>query len=83
MSTATRTPALEGDSGPVQVQYITDERGNRLKVILSHDDFEGMLDRLEEINDIRTILAARGERTGRRAADVFAEIERERGWNTK
>ena len=37
----------------IEVQYITDEEGNRLRVILSNDDWELLLDQLGDLWDLR------------------------------
>jgi len=34
-------------------QYITDEKGNKISVVLPIKDFEAMLEQLEELEDIR------------------------------
>lgn len=34
-------------------QYITDNKGNKLSVILPLEDYEKMVDELEELEDIR------------------------------
>jgi len=66
------------------VQYVTDEDGNRVSVVLSVADFEQLLDDLEEVYDARAYHAAKAE--GGEAIPweiVKAEIERERGWPTE
>ena len=65
----------------IPVKYLTDEDGKRVGVLLVPDDWEHLLDELEELWDTRAYLDAKAESgEGRLAADVFAEIERERGW---
>ena len=68
----------------IPVKYLTDEDGKRVGVLLLPEDWEHLLDELEELWDTRAYLdgkAAGGG--GRPAAEVFADIERERGWTIK
>ena len=87
MTTATATRLDEASDDPfegwrhIPVKYLTDEDGKRVGVLLMPDDWEHLLDELEELWDTRAYLDAKAESgEGRLAADVFAEIERERGW---
>jgi PHD/YefM family antitoxin component YafN of YafNO toxin-antitoxin module len=40
-------------------RYITDSEGNRLGVLLSLEEYQYLLDELEELNDIRAYDAAK------------------------
>jgi hypothetical protein len=83
---ADETAPLEPNTWRISVQYVTDEEGNRTHVVIPNDQFEKLLDDLEDLWDIRAFEAARREsngQPGRPAAEVFAEIERERGWTTQ
>lgn len=44
---------------PIHPQYIIDENQNRKAVVLSWDDWERIMDELEELDDIRTYDAAK------------------------
>ncbi len=91
----------QGEASPnseprrLAVQYLTDEGGNRVSVVLSVADFEQLLDDLEEVYDARAYNAGKAEggepvpwetvkaeHRGERPLDeVLAEIERDRGWH--
>ena len=43
----------------LQEQYLTDREGNRVKVVLDMDQFQQMLEELEELDDIRAYDAAK------------------------
>jgi len=43
----------------VRERYITDSEGNRLGVLLSLEEYQHLLDELEELNDIRAYNAAK------------------------
>lgn len=43
----------------LQEQYLTDREGNRVKVVLDMEQFQQMLEKLEELDDIRTYDAAK------------------------
>ena len=67
MTTATATRADEANDGPfegwrhIPVKYLTDEDGQRVGVLLSSEDWEHLLDELEELWDTRAYLAAKAE----------------------
>ncbi len=42
----------------LQEQYLTDREGNRVKVVLDMEQFQQMLEELEELDDIRAYDAA-------------------------
>ncbi len=71
-----------GEPRRLAVQYVTDEEGNRVSVVLSVADFERLLDDLEEVYDARAYNAAKAEGgEARPLEEVLAEIEQERGWH--
>ena len=80
MSTvATSRAEAEIESGAphrIAVEYLTDEDGNRLKVIISESDFELMLDDLEELWLTRAYQRAKAECAGEPGIP-WEEIERE------
>jgi hypothetical protein len=43
----------------LQEQYLTDREGNRVKVVLDMEQFQQMLEELEELDDIRAYDAAK------------------------
>lgn len=43
----------------VRERYITDSEGNRLGVVLSLEEYQHLLDELEELNEIRAYDAAK------------------------
>ncbi len=43
----------------VRERYITDSEGNRLGVLLSLEEYQHLLDELEELNEIRAYDAAK------------------------
>ena len=43
----------------LQEQYLTDREGNRVKVVLDMDQFQQILEELEELDDIRAYDAAK------------------------
>ena len=58
----------------ISVQYITDEDGNRTHVIIPDDQFEALLDELEDLWDFRRLEAAEKERgQGRPLTEILAE----------
>jgi len=61
-------------------QYITDNKGNKLSVILPLRDYEKMVDELEELEDIRLYDEAKKNDTGERIPmeEVFKMIEAKR-----
>jgi hypothetical protein len=59
------------------MQYITDQRGTNISVILPIRDYERMVEELEELEDIRLYEEAKKEDDGEYipAEDVFRSIE--------
>jgi hypothetical protein len=49
---------LEPNTWRISVQYVTDEEGNRTHVVIPNDQFEKLLDDLEDLWDIRALEAA-------------------------
>ncbi len=49
-----------------QPKFIVDEVGNRLFAILPIDDYNEMIEELEELEDLRLYLEAKKEDTGQR-----------------
>lgn len=63
-------------------QYITDEEGRKIGVILPLETYNRMLKDLEEQEDIRLYRAAKNEKqTFFEAEEVFKDIEESRGEN--
>ncbi len=52
--------------GAQKQQYITDDRGNKLAVILPIKEYQKMLEELEELEDIRLYDEAKKEDDGKR-----------------
>jgi len=62
-----------------QKQYITDINGNKISVILSINDYEKMLQELEELDDIRIYDEIKNSKQEHLTAqDVFNSIEAKR-----
>lgn len=60
-------------------QYITDNKGNKLSVVLSVEEFKSILKELEDLEDIRLYNEAKKERQMFISAEqAFEEIENER-----
>lgn len=65
-------------------QYLVDEHGTRIAVVLRIEDYDALIERLEDLEDERALEEARREGGPTRPAEeVFAEIARERGWDTE
>ncbi len=59
--------------------YITDAEGNRVAVVLSIQDYERLIERLEDLEDIRAANAALAEDPkGLPFDEAMAEIQEER-----
>ncbi len=59
--------------------YITDEEGQRRSVVLSVEEFEALVDRLEDALDIEILRAARDSATEFRSwKAIEAELEAEK-----
>lgn len=60
-------------------QYITDNKGNKLSVVLSVEEFKSILKELEDLEDVRLYNEAKKERQIFISAEqAFKEIENER-----
>jgi len=60
-------------------RYLTDDQGNRTAVVLDIEDYNRILDELEELEDIRAYDEAKMSDEKRiPAKQAFEEIERER-----
>ncbi|MCC7479693.1 hypothetical protein IT575_14725 [bacterium] len=60
-------------------QYITDEEGQRRSVVPSVDEFEALVDRLEDALDIEFLRGARASATEFRSwKEIEAELEAEK-----
>ncbi len=65
--------------GELRQQFIEDKQGNRIAVLMPIDQYNKMLEQLEEIDDIRTYDAAKAEKDEIISFDqALNEIERER-----
>lgn len=65
--------------GALRQQFIEDKQGNRIAVLIPIDQYNKMLEQLEEIDDIRTYDAAKAEKDEIISFDqALNEIERER-----
>jgi len=63
----------------LQEQYLTDREGNRVKVVLDMDQFQQMLEELEELDDIRAYDAAKASGSETVPFDqAMAEIDQKR-----
>ena len=73
--------------GEYPSSYVTDEDGNRTHVIIPNDEFEMLLDDLEDLWDLRRYDALKGnareDRDAVPAEEFFDQLDRERGWNTR
>jgi PHD/YefM family antitoxin component YafN of YafNO toxin-antitoxin module len=65
-------------------RYIVDSDGRRIAVVIDIEAWEAMMELLEDLEDIRAAEeASREPGVARPVEEVFAEIERERGWDTR
>jgi hypothetical protein len=65
-------------------QFITDDHGKKLAVILPIKEYNKMVDDLEELEDIRLYDAAKkGKQEFIDAEQAFREIEKKRGQKQK
>ena len=63
----------------MRTQFVTDNNGNKLAVILPIKEYNKMLDELEELEDIKLYDAAKkGEQEFVDAEQAFKEIEKKR-----
>ena len=64
-------------------RYIVDDQGKKVAIILDIEEYERLLEEIEELDDIRAYDEAKAEGgVARPFEEVVAEIERERGWTT-
>ncbi len=63
----------------MQAQFVTDDQGKKLAVILPIKEYQKMVDELEELEDIKLYDAAKkGKLVFIDAEDAFREIEKNR-----
>lgn len=68
----------------MRTQFITDDHGKKLAVILPIKEYNKMVDDLEELEDIRLYDAAKkGKQEFIDAEQAFREIEEKRGQKQK
>lgn len=65
--------------GALRQQFIEDKQGNKIAVLMPIDQYNKMLEQLEEIDDIRAYDAAKAQKDEIISFDqAVAEIEKER-----
>ncbi|MBY0432685.1 MAG: hypothetical protein K2U26_01095 [Cyclobacteriaceae bacterium] len=64
----------------MKTQYVTDDHGKKLGVILSMKDYQKMVEELEELDDVRAYDEAKKNDTGERISmeEAFKVIEAKR-----
>lgn len=68
----------------MRTQFITDDHGKKVAVILPIKEYNKMVDDLEELEDIKLYDAAKkGKQEFLDAEDAFMEIEKRRGLQQK
>jgi hypothetical protein len=68
----------------MKTQFITDDHGKKLAIILPINEYYKMVDDLEELEDIRHYDAAKkGKQEFIDAEQAFREIEKKRGQKQK
>lgn len=68
----------------MRTQFVTDDHGKKLAVILPIKEYNKMVDELEELEDIKLYDAAKkGEQEFIDAEEAFKEIEKKRGQKQK
>lgn len=68
----------------MRTQFVTDDHGKKLAVILPIKEYNKMVDELEELEDIKLYDAAKkGEQEFIDAEEAFKEIEKKRGLKQK
>jgi hypothetical protein len=68
----------------MRTQFITDDHGKKLAVILPINEYNKMVDDLEELEDIKLYDAAKkGKQEFIDAEEAFKEIEKKRGQKQK
>ncbi len=66
----------------MKTQFVTDDHGKKLAVILPIKEFNKMMEELDELEDIKLYDASKkGEQEFIDAEQVFKEIEKKRGKN--
>ena len=64
--------------------HVTDEDGNRTHVIIPNDQFEKLLDDLEDVWCLRALERAKAEPgEAMDAEEFFTQLDKERGWDTR
>jgi PHD/YefM family antitoxin component YafN of YafNO toxin-antitoxin module len=68
----------------MKTQFVTDDHGKKLAVILPIKEYNKMVDELEELEDIKLYDAAKkGKQEFIDAEEAFKEIEKKRGQKQK
>lgn len=68
----------------MKTQFVTDDHGKKLAVILPIKEYNKMVDDLEELEDIKLYDAAKkGKQEFIDAEEAFKEIEKKRGQKQK
>lgn len=68
----------------MRTQFVTDDHGKKLAVILPINEYNKMVDDLEELEDIKLYDAAKkGKQEFIDAEEAFKEIEKKRGQKQK
>ena len=68
----------------VHPQYITDNAGKKISVVLPIKDFKAIMEELEELEDIKLYdEAKKGKQEFIDAEEAFREIEKKRGLKQK
>lgn len=68
----------------MRTQFVTDDHGKKLAVILPINEYNKMVDELEELEDIKLYDAAKkGKQEFIDAEEAFREIEKKRGLKQK
>ncbi len=64
----------------IQPQFITDSNGNKISAVIPIDEFELLMEELEDLDDIRLYDEAKKNDTGERisATDAYKIIEEKR-----
>ncbi len=68
----------------MRTQFVTDDHGKKLAIILPIKEYKKMMDNLEELEDIKLYDAAKkGKQEFIDAEEAFREIEKKRGRKQK
>ena len=79
------TESLDRKSWQITAQYVVDEEGKRVSVLVPVDQWEKLLDDLEDLWDTRALDDALAESEGQAPIaweDLKAELDRERECDT-